>query len=282
MATLTAAVPPAIDRVRYDVRARRLEVAQVEQVSPAMLRVTMTSDDLADFESRGFDDHVKLLFPSGGTTERRDYTPRRFDRAARTLAIDFALHDAGPATAWVRQARPGDRLDVAGPKGSRVVSPAVRRWLLVGDETALPAIGRFIEEVRPDTSLTCLVAIAGAGNEQTFVTAGDRTIHSVHRHRAMATDPAPLLAVLNRLAIEPNTFFWIAAEDTVARALRERLIAGDHPVGWMRAASYWIAGRVDAHLKPGPGESTSRAGFGSTAADRRAAANVRYPLFPAL
>ena len=66
-----------------------------------MLRVTLAGDDLIDFDSCGFDDHVKLLLPQlDGSVERRDYTPRRFDRAARTLAIDFALHDA----------RAGDRL----------------------------------------------------------------------------------------------------------------------------------------------------------------------------
>lgn len=249
MTTLTTIIPPSIERVRYDVRTRRLKVARIEQVTPAMLRITLTGDDLADFESRGFDDHVKLFLPFDGTIERRDYTPRRFHRTARTLAIDFALHDAGQAVAWARQARPRDPLDIAGPKGSRVVSTAVRRWLLVGDETALPAIGRLIEEVGPETSLTCLVAIAGAEDEQTFAAANDATIHWVHRYHAMAADPAPLLAVLNRLVIEPNTFVWVAAEGSVARALREQLVARGHPVGWMKVAGYWIAGRANAHLK---------------------------------
>jgi NADPH-dependent ferric siderophore reductase len=34
----------------------------------------------------------------GGTM--RDFTPRRFDAAAGTTVIDYALHAAGPASDW--------------------------------------------------------------------------------------------------------------------------------------------------------------------------------------
>ena len=242
--------PPVFKRVRHEVRVRRLEVIDIGHVTPAMLRVTLAGDDLIDFDSCGFDDHVKLLLPqSDGSVERRDYTPRRFDRAARTLAIDFALHDAGPATGWARRARPGDRLDVAGPKGSRIAPPSVRRWLLIGDETALPAIGRMIEEADAGTRITCLAAVTAVQGEQTFTSAASVEMRWVHRPSNAAADPEPLSVPLDALAIPPETFAWIAAEGTVARALRERLVACGHSPAWIKAAGYWIAGHADAHLK---------------------------------
>lgn len=43
----------------------------------------------------------------------RTYTPRRVDRGAHRLVVDFALHPDG-ATAWAAEARPGDAAVVTG------------------------------------------------------------------------------------------------------------------------------------------------------------------------
>ncbi|MGL1747182.1 siderophore-interacting protein, partial [Vibrio parahaemolyticus] len=47
---------------------------------------------------------------------------RRFDPVLGTLTIDFALHQAGPATAWALAAKPGDRLEIGGPRGSTILA----------------------------------------------------------------------------------------------------------------------------------------------------------------
>lgn len=127
-------------RVRHETKRRRLTVREVARVTPGMIRVVLADPSLADFVSAGFDDHVKLFFPSEGEPERRDYTPRAFDAAAGTLTVDFMLHDAGPATRWAADARPGDTIEIGGPRGSVVVSDSFDWWLLVGDETALGGI----------------------------------------------------------------------------------------------------------------------------------------------
>ncbi|MGG2362277.1 siderophore-interacting protein, partial [Salmonella enterica] len=72
---------------------------QTSRVTPNMIRLVFAGDELGDFASLGFDDHVKIFVPTGrGDTAMRDYTPRAFDRDARTLTLDFAVHEAGPAT----------------------------------------------------------------------------------------------------------------------------------------------------------------------------------------
>ena len=79
---------PRLDKVRHEPKVRSLHVERVKHVTPAMLRVTFSGDDLSDFPSLGFDDHVKLLVPvPSGETEWRDYTPRRFSRDARQPSI---------------------------------------------------------------------------------------------------------------------------------------------------------------------------------------------------
>ena len=228
---------------------RSVEVAEVRRLTPNMVRIVLRGADLADFPSLGFDDHVKLFAPTpSGQTERRDYTPRRFDREARTLTLDFAVHEAGPATLWALQARPGETVTVGGPKGSAVPSPEIRRWVLVGDETALPAIGRHIEEAAAGLSVTSVVAVPGPQDEQRFETRADLTARWTHRPAAAAADPHPLLAQLAAVELTPETFVWIAAEATVARALRAHIVQErGHPLTWMKAGGYWVKGRADAH-----------------------------------
>jgi NADPH-dependent ferric siderophore reductase len=87
---------------------RRVRVTRVEQLSPRMVRVTFTGDDLGAFAWNGPAAHIKLIFPEDGQTEplmpqpdgprstrMRTYTPRRFDPAVPELDVEFVLHAEG-------------------------------------------------------------------------------------------------------------------------------------------------------------------------------------------
>ena len=111
----------AIRRERRETRRRQLIVASVERLTPVMQRIRL-GGDLADFVSPAPDDHVKLFFPAGDGIVARDYTPRAFDPARGELTLDFALHESGPASDWARAARPGDTLEIGGPRGSTIVA----------------------------------------------------------------------------------------------------------------------------------------------------------------
>jgi NADPH-dependent ferric siderophore reductase len=239
---------PSIQRVRHELKRRELTVETVENVTPNMLRITLVSDDLADFISAAPDDHVKLfLAVDGGEPERRDYTPRRYDNKARNLVLDFAVHEAGPATQWALEAHAGTSLTIGGPRGSAVIS-GVKRWILIGDETALPAIGRRIEEAGADETIAVVAAIEGPAEEQHFETKAALTISWVHRRLSSATDAAPIIAALDAIELTPETFVWIAAEGSVARAVRTHLVEKrGHKLSWLKAAGYWAKGKADSH-----------------------------------
>lgn len=242
----------SITRQRQEPRRRHLTVKDKASITPGMLRILFEGEDLTDFSSPGADDHVKLFIPAAsGEPEKRDYTPRAFDRATRTLAIDFAIHEAGPATRWALAAKTGDALQIGGPRGSTLISPTFDWWLLVGDETALPAIGRRIEELPAGARVTSLIAVAGPAEEQSFRTQARHEAIWVYRPPAHADNPAPLLEALHALAWpEGDGFVWVAAEARVARAVRD-YISGckGHPAAWMKAAGYWLKGEADAHEK---------------------------------
>lgn len=238
---------PTTERIRHEIRRRNLTVTAKEYITPNMLRLTLTGTDLDGFPSASPGDHVKVVVPDdAGGQVMRDYTPRRYDAETNSLLIDFALHDAGPATLWAVNANVGDAAQIAGPKGSQVTG-GVDRWLLIGDETALPSIGRRIEELAPGTPVTSIVAIPGPQDEQHVETAAAHT--AIWVHRGDPADATGLIAALDGVNITPTTLVWIAAEASVARALRDLVLGRGHPAPWIKAAGYWVAGQADASAK---------------------------------
>jgi NADPH-dependent ferric siderophore reductase len=242
---------PKIERIRHELKRRDLVVVAKQHVTPAMLRITLSGEAAADFVSLAPDDHIKIFIPAEtGDIERRDYTPRSYNPATRTIVIDFALHEAGPATLWALEAQVGDTLSIGGPKGSAVVSPDIAHWLLIGDETALPAIGRRIEEARAGQNITALIAVTGPDEQQDFVSQANLDIHWAHRPLSDAANAEPLLQKLQDIEILPETFVWIAAEAMVTRELRRYLLEQRaHPLSWTKAAGYWVKGKADSHEK---------------------------------
>ncbi|SFE06791.1 siderophore-interacting protein [Paracidovorax konjaci] len=260
----------APQRVRHELRLRTLTVQRAERITPHCVRVTLAGDDLAGFHSPGFDDHVKLLLPDPATGElvlpsfgaqgaapapdaprptMRDYTPRHHDAQAGTLAIDFAVHDAGPATAWALQAAPGQRIGIGGPRGSLLVPLVFDGYVLIGDDTALPAIGRRLAELPAGAPALVLIEVDGPADEQGLPTQAAARIHWVHRAGTPAGEGSGLLGALRTLALPAgDVHAWVGCETTVAKALRAHLVGerGVHPK-WIKAAGYWRRGSADTH-----------------------------------
>lgn len=242
-------------RVRHEPRRRTLTVKQIETIAAHMIRVTLAGE-LDGFVSLGFDDHVKLFFPDGGTNAEgapnmlgRDFTPRRHDALNNTLEIDFAIHDAGPATRWAAQAKPGDTLALGGPRGSFII-PTTYDWhLLIGDETALPAISRRLAEFPAGTRAVVVVEIDGPDDAIALPSAADVTVTWAHRNGVAAGDSDVLAKTLAKLKLPAGDYYgWVACESLIAKALRRQLIAdcGANPK-WLRAAGYWRRGATAVH-----------------------------------
>jgi NADPH-dependent ferric siderophore reductase len=246
-------------RVRHEPKRRRLDVVRVDRLTPNMVRVTLSGDELPGFTSLGFDDHIKLFFPEVAPTERdangapkpvsRDYTPRRYDARANILEIDFALHDAGPATAWARQAQPGQVLNIGGPRGSFVIPTGYDWHLLVGDETALPAIGRRLAELPAGAIAVVVAEVDSEADVMRFDSAADVSVSWAYRRGAEAGTTDLLARTLRTSRLPAGDYYaWVACESLTAKALRAQLIAehGANPK-WLRAAGYWRRGAAAVH-----------------------------------
>lgn len=261
-----------ITRVRHDIRRRILTVKRLESLTPKMRRVILTGDDLLGFVSLGYDDHIKLFIPStsqslpifsstedelGKNTPElipspmRDFTPRHYDAEKNELTVDFALHENGPATEWAARAVLGDKIGVAGPRGSQIVADDFDWYLFVGDETALPAISRRLEELRAGVLAIVIASVAGPEEEQKLSSAANLTVQWVHRPAHKSSEITPLLSAVEKIQIpEGDGFVFVACASTTAKAVRQYLIEKRNVnKAWIKAAGYWQSGTPSFHEK---------------------------------
>lgn len=255
----------SIERLRLETRIRILDVAAVTDITPHMRRIRLTGPELEGFQSPGHADHIKVFLPSDGKPlprpERlpdglawpdevarpfvREYTPRYFDATALTLDVDFVLHGDGPASEWAARARPGDTLMIGGPRGSLRVPEAFDWYFLAGDETALPALGRRIEELPANKPVLAIIEVPEAADEQRFVTAAPVHIHWLHRNGREPGVENLILPAVTDLAFPPGDgFAFIAGEAQMAKSLRHHLVARGFNNDYIRAAGYWLRGEA--------------------------------------
>jgi NADPH-dependent ferric siderophore reductase len=259
-------------RVHHRPQRRLAQVASVEAISPRMRRIVLAGEELVGFTSAAADDHVKLFFPepgaekpmmpvpaeAGGTSDphapkptMRDFTPRRFDAERGEMTLEFVLHGDGPATIWASQAAAGQWLGVGGPRGSLLVPDDYDTYLMAGDETALPAIARFLEEARAGARVIALIEVADGREERHLPSAANASITWLHRDGMEAGRPELLLSALQQVTLPAgDTHAWVAAEIETARALRQYLVNDEGlPREQIRAAGYWRHGAVGAHTR---------------------------------
>ena len=244
MNTVNQSQPHFINRVYREKRKRSLTVTEVMRLTPHMQRITFQSPDLCDFESAAHDDHVKILLPVPGDPDtfcRREYTPRSFDVQSQTLVIDFALHKSGPANAWARNARIGDMLVIVGPGKSIIVTDDFDWYLLIGDETALPAIGRRVEQLRRGVHVTTIIAIPEKAGRQTFNTVANWAPIWIERGQDATSDERLLLDAARAYEFPAGDgYIWIAAERQAATTLRAYMTEErGHSSDWLKASAYW-------------------------------------------
>ncbi|WP_031486697.1 siderophore-interacting protein [Streptomyces bicolor] len=177
------------------------QVIRTERLTPHMQRVVLGGEGLADFAADTCTDHyVKMLFSPVGVSypepfdlERireelpreqwpvtRTYTVRAWDPEHRELTLDFVLHgDEGLAGPWAMRAQPGEIVRFMGPGGAYAPDPDADWHLLVGDESALPAIARSLESLPDGATAYAFVEVAGPEEEQKI----DSDVEVVWLHR---------------------------------------------------------------------------------------------------
>ncbi len=262
------------DLVRHPLRMRRLVVRSISRPTPRVARIVLGGPDLDGFVSAAPDDHVKVFFPpaSGGALvlpevvagglrwpheaprpPARDYTPRRFDASRGELEIDMVLHGAGVGASWAANARPGDVVGVAGPRGSHLVPAGVDQWFFAADETGLPAVARWLRELPAGATASVVVLVDSPEERQPLPS--DAAVSLTWVASGGGSDTLPLATAVRALrppaAARSGAFLaWAGAESAEVAALRSLWCdEWQVPVACVRARGYWRRGQAD-HQEP--------------------------------
>ena len=253
---MTEVIEPSIHRVMHEIKRRRLQVLRVVDLTSRMRRITLGGPELAGFVSLGSDDHGKLMFPqnaeqqaaletlvlgagkdNGPLPAMRDYTPRRYDLDTLELDIDFVLHGDGPASTWAEQAQPGQFLHIGGPRGSMIVPDMFDSYLLIGDETALPAIARRLKGLAANRRALVVVEVENGAEQQKLESPAQVNVIWVLREGGKNN----LLTTVKQLQVPGGSLYaWVATESKVSRQIR-RVLLDEHGLNeqFVKAVGYW-------------------------------------------
>ncbi|WP_137932389.1 siderophore-interacting protein [Mesorhizobium comanense] len=244
---------------------REISVVSSRRISPHMQRLRFAGSDLDRFTHGGL--HMRLLLPPQGrrpvwpsmgvdgllvwpggedALTVRVYTIRVIDAASGWLDVDFVLHPGQdtPAAVFAQNARAGDVIGMIGPGGGE--APEGQTLLLVGDDTALPAIGRILEHLPPSTRAEALIEVDGPDDRIALRQGDNIDITWLYRHGREAGTAGLLPAALrerSHAALADGLFVWAGCEFADFREIR-RIVRKEWGLARDRhlVTAYWRRG----------------------------------------
>jgi NADPH-dependent ferric siderophore reductase len=263
---MTIAPGPNTQRVRP--RFRTAHVDAVQALTPRMVRVTLGGDELTGFATLAPAQHIKVLFPQpdqnglpvlavpkfgpsgpifpAGRPLARTYTPRRFDPTTTTIDIDFVIHGDGPGSNWAAAVTPGETVAIAGPRGGYPLDPDRCQYVLAGDESALPAIGTILDQLRPRDRAHVYVEVSDGSDEQPLESEARTNVTWIHRNDHPSAPGELLQRTLRSAYIPTDAALWVACEASAVRTIRHSLLSerniGRHA---LHTRGYWKWGESD-------------------------------------
>jgi NADPH-dependent ferric siderophore reductase len=219
-------------------------VEAAEWLTPALVRVVLGGPGLAGFATPEHTDaYVNVAIPPADAPydavfapadvreahdrahwpARRRYTVRSWDGAR--LALDVVVHgDAGVGGRWAASATPGDVLVLEGPGGGYRPDPEADWHLLVGDESALPAIAASLEAVPAGRRAVVLLACDGPEHEIDLACPAELDLVWLHRSGTPA-DAELLPRAVEALAFpDGRVHAFVHGEADEIRAIRRHLL----------------------------------------------------------
>ncbi|MEU5975416.1 siderophore-interacting protein [Streptomyces sp. NPDC047315] len=253
--------------VRTSPTCHEARVVRTERLTPHMTRVVLGGPGLAGFRLDGYTDHyVKLVFPQPGVDypqpfdldriraelpraewpANRTYTVREWDPEALEMVIDFVVHgDEGLAGPWAQHARVDDPMWILGPGGGYAPEPAADWHLLVGDESALPAIAASLERMPDDAVVHAFVEVAEAADEMQLDLPKGVAVQWLHR-AGRPVGQALVTAVRELDFPAGRVSAFVHGEAACVKELRHHLrLEREVPREQLHISGYWRQGQTD-------------------------------------
>ncbi len=219
----------------------RAEVVATAELTPRMRRIAVRTEAMVGVQVNPAQDVELLLRDPNGRRVKRRYTIRHARPGAGEFDLDVLLHGDGPGARWGENAAPGDSVEFQGPRGKLELRPAP--WhLLVGDESALPAIAAICAALPQDERAVAIVEVTDAADELPVAGAEVRWLYREER----AAGSSNLLAeALTSVAVPAGTRGYLMGESRAMVTLRGVLegLGVAHDAIFVKG--YWNIGRPD-------------------------------------
>lgn len=249
------------------IKVTTARVLRTGRPTPHLVRLVLGGEELTGLPVGEFTDHyIKIVFPAPGTRHpipadlnvlRRDlpraqwprlraYTVRAWDAASGEMTVDIVHHgDVGLGGPWAAALRPGDPVHFVGPGGAYAPSPDADWHLLVGDESALPAIAAALERLPAGAPAAVFVEVADPADEQPLASPG--AVRLTWLHRGDRPVGEALVAAVRALEFPPgDVHAFVHGEATFVKELR-RLLRVERGVSreLLSISGYWRRGLDD-------------------------------------
>ncbi|WP_395244058.1 siderophore-interacting protein [Agromyces sp. MMS24-K17] len=226
------------------------EVVRAERISPHFVRLTLGGEEFAGWRHVGFDqwfrlavptnDHNRfdtlpdsfdtaaylryLMLPKATRPVIRNYTVREFRPEVRELDIDFVVHgDAGVAGPWAESLPVGAPVALIDQGcGYRPVATA-ERVLLVGDESALPAVVGILRDLPREARGHAVIEVPDLDDRQPVDAPAGVEVHWIARGHGAHAGAAALERV-RELGADASTDAFAAGESKLATGVRRHLV----------------------------------------------------------
>jgi NADPH-dependent ferric siderophore reductase len=246
------------------------EVARIERVSPNFVRVTFAGGGLDAIPAHGMDHWFRLFLPhedgaadfavprrmdqlgylkylrmpSATRPHMRNYTVRSLRPDAGELDVDFVVHgDEGIATRWVQRAEPGSHVAILDQGRGYDIPDGTEAHLLVGDETALPAIAGILRDLPRDVRGAAWIEVPDAADAQETGAPDGVEVRWITRPAGSRPGATVLDAVRAAPLPAGRLAAYLAGEQALPAALR-RWLVNEHqvPKSAITFQGYWRIG----------------------------------------
>jgi len=216
-------------------------VVSSEPRTPRLQRVIVSGDELDDFVISEPASSLRVVVPwasedfevpewtgnefllaDGRRPALRTFTPVAFDPATKQLTLDIVKHDHGTISQWAQTARVGDRCAVSGPGKGEQIDLAASRYILLGDETALPAIEQLLAALPQSIEVEVHLEITDESARLDLAAGANTSITWRVAEPGTAPD-STLLEAITASAIDADTRVWAAGEAAAVQAIRKYL-----------------------------------------------------------
>ena len=165
----------------------------------------------------------EFLLPDGSRPALRTFTPLRVDEAAGRVDLEIVRHEGGVISGWAEGAQPGAVAAISGPGAAYEVDPSATRFVLFGDETALPAISDLLVALPTETDVEVHIEVITPDAEIPLA-AHPRTDTTWHVRKDGDRPGAALVETAQAIeSVDPGTRIWAAGEAASMQAIRNHL-----------------------------------------------------------